>query len=108
MNWFIPFPEAGMTKEKYDVLQDLAQSGDEYWFTCWQFIRSNESLKVSALSVKQQDWLYSIIAGLDREIDRTTSRDLFRTALRDVVRNGPAFKDWQKLMRTRGNYDNSY
>lgn len=80
MSWIgiedVPFSDKGMTKEKMDLLKELAED-NSYWASALHFIQSIKSRKYASLTHKQQDWLFDICATLEVELNKRTAEDLF-------------------------------
>jgi hypothetical protein len=86
MTWIgtedVPFSDKGMTKEKMDLLKELAED-NSYWASALHFIQSIRNRKYASLTSKQQDWLFEICATLEVELNRRTAEDLFGDSLLD-------------------------
>jgi len=71
-----PFEELGMTEQLVVLLKELAEDSD-YWRKASSFFHQVMGRKLSSLSSAQQDWLSSIVASLEVELNRRTAIDLF-------------------------------
>lgn len=71
-----PFKGIGMTKDKMELLKELADD-NEYWKSTLKFINQISSRKLSSLTDRQRDWLSNIIASLDVELDRQAPKEVF-------------------------------
>lgn len=64
-----PFPDLGMTQEKYALLGELAEASD-YWVIARALVNAAANLELSSLSDHQRRQLTSIILELDNELYR--------------------------------------
>jgi len=69
----VPFSYLGMTKSKWDLLEELSSSCG-YWKRTLMFIRSIANRKLSSLSKSQRKWLDEIIFSLDEELEKKAWR----------------------------------
>lgn len=74
----VPFTDKGMTQEKVDIMEELAED-NEYWKTALSFFRSVSTRKFSTLSDRQKDWLYNIVDSLEVELNRKEARKAFES-----------------------------
>ena len=69
----IPFGSLGMTKAKWDLLEELSKDSG-YWKRALGFIKSITNRKLSSLSKSQRKWLDEIIFSLDEELEKKAWR----------------------------------
>jgi len=81
-----PFTEYGMTDDKMKLLDSLSETSD-YWKAARNFISQAKDMKTSALSPKQLDWIESICASLESELNRKDSKEAFADSLPHVSVN---------------------
>ena len=87
----IPFEQQGMTAELLILLANLATGKDKdakYWQSCVNFLDSLDTTEVISLTYLQQEWLYSIIAGLTVKQNRLIAIEVFVTAFGPSMGNG--------------------
>lgn len=72
----VPFQDQGMTQDMMILMQELAED-EEYWKTALSFVRGSSSRKWSSLSEKQQDWIFTIVASLEVELNKRTAKELY-------------------------------
>ena len=75
MTWVgeTPFEEIGMTKGKFDLLNELAYEND-YWMKAHMFVKAVTNRKLSSLSDFQRRWLTTIIMDLEQELYKKSWR----------------------------------
>ena len=78
MTWLgsIPYEKMGMTKERYDLLVELAKDS-EYWNKALSFINSTSSRKQHTLTTPQHNWVCEIVASLGDILNKRIAKDLF-------------------------------
>lgn len=69
----IPFCQLGMTKAKWDLLEELSELYG-YWNRAYSFVQSIVNVKLSSLSKSQRKWLSEIILSLDNELYKRSWR----------------------------------
>lgn len=62
-----PFADLGMTQDKLNLLQELAEDSD-YWMKTYKFVGAIKYRRISSLSDNQRRWLTTIIMDLDSEL----------------------------------------
>jgi len=71
-----PFKEVGMTQDKIELMKELAEDS-EYWASALKFFNSVASRKLTSLTVRQRDWLFSIEASLSDELNKMAAKEVF-------------------------------
>ncbi len=71
-----PFQEIGMDDDKLELMKELAEDNN-YWKGSLGFFRQVASRKLSSLTDKQRDWLYSIEASLSKELSKREGVEAF-------------------------------
>jgi len=72
----VPFQYLGMRDELWDLLRELAKDA-KYWRNALYFMNDARDKDPSSLTERQREWLETIVAGLQRELDKETAREVF-------------------------------
>ena len=72
----IPFQYLGMRDELWDLLKELAKDV-KYWRNALHFMDNAKGKEPSSLTERQRAWLETIVAGLQRELDKEVGKEVF-------------------------------